>query len=184
MLDGKDKRILQLLDKDGRISLTEIGEDLGISHVSVSKRLEKLKDKLLQLKPALNFRELDYRIVLIFIETHDYETREEIIDKFSDCPRAILLMRITGEYNLLAMMLAESQDVIESEAGRCAIRCQPGIRKSEVITGEAPSKPTHIQYVPPDSKMKIAPCGDNCDECMRYDEGKCLGCPATKYYKI
>ncbi|KXB05464.1 hypothetical protein AKJ50_00925 [candidate division MSBL1 archaeon SCGC-AAA382A13] len=182
-MDDTDKKILQLLQKNGRMPLSKIGEKIGMSHVAVRKRMKKLQKELLQINPTLNFEKLNYRLTLISIETKNDKVREELIETFQNCPRTILLLKTTGEYNLLAIMLAENQNVQESEAGKCAIRTHPGIRKSEVNTGEAPIKPKNTQYTPPLTNKKTAPCGENCNQCQRYTEEKCLGCPATKYYR-
>ncbi len=183
MLDDKDKEILQLLQKDGRMSLSEIGEKIGMSHVAVRKRMKKLQEEVLQINPALNFEKLGYRLTLISIEAKDDEVRNELIEIFRECPRTIFLLKITGEYNLLAIMLAENQNVQESQTGQCAIRTHPGIRRSEINIGEVPIKPKNIQYAPPLKNKKTAPCGEICDQCQRYQEEKCLGCPSTKYYR-
>lgn len=44
-MDETNKAILRLLKENGRMSFTEIGEELGISRVSVKKRVEKLEEE-------------------------------------------------------------------------------------------------------------------------------------------
>ena len=183
MLDEKDREILRLLNEDGRMSLSKIGEEIGMSHVSVRERLKKLEDEILQVNPTVDFEEMGYRLTFVFVEAENDEIREEIIGVYRECPRTIFLSKITGEYNLLAIMFAENQDVQESELGQCAVRTRPGIRRSEVIVGESPIKPDHVQFNPPKSDREITPCGENCLACQRYKENKCIGCPATKHYK-
>lgn len=183
MVDEKDREILRLLQKDGRMSLSQIGEKIDMSHVSVRERLKKLKDEMLQIKPTVDFEEIGYRLTYVFVEAENDEVREEIIGIYRECPRTIFLSKITGEYNLLAIMFAENQDVQESELGQCAVRTHPGIRRSEVIVGESPIKPSHVQFDLPKADREITPCGENCSECQRYKENKCIGCPATKHYK-
>jgi hypothetical protein len=34
-----------------------------------------------------------------------------------------------------------------------------------------------------DKSREIAPCGVFCGNCKRYEANKCLGCPATKFYR-
>lgn len=182
-MDEKDKEIVRLLRKDGRMSYSKIGEEVDMSHVSVRKRLKNLQDEILEINPALDFEELGYRLTFIFVEAKNDKVREDIIEVYQDCPRTIFLSKITGEYNLLAVMFAENQDVQESELGQCAVRTQPGIRRSEVVVGESPIIPKNIQYTPPDTSEEKAPCGPDCSECERYKEGKCLGCPATVHYR-
>ena len=42
-IDEKDKEILRILRKEGRITLTELGKRVGLSPASVKSRLEKLE---------------------------------------------------------------------------------------------------------------------------------------------
>ncbi|MHA1149037.1 MAG: AsnC family transcriptional regulator [Promethearchaeota archaeon] len=182
-MDNKDKKILRLLQKDGRMSLSEIGEEIGMSHVSVGKRLNKLRESILKIAPMLNFKMLGYRVTIVLVEAKNDVVRETLMRLYENCPRTIFLTKITGDYNLLTIMLAENIDVQESELGQCAIRIHSGIRRSKVITGEVPVKPKYIPCIFPDMRRDKAPCGPNCSECKRYLEEKCLGCPATKYYR-
>ena len=41
MMDNTDKKLVSILQENGRTSLSEIGKTLGMSHVAVSKRLDK-----------------------------------------------------------------------------------------------------------------------------------------------
>ena len=44
-MDDTNKSILRLLRDNGRMSFTEIGEELGISRVAVQKRVKKLEEE-------------------------------------------------------------------------------------------------------------------------------------------
>ena len=43
VLDGIDRRILRVLQRDGRISLQELGERVGLSATPVARRLRALE---------------------------------------------------------------------------------------------------------------------------------------------
>ncbi|HDM22913.1 MAG TPA: AsnC family transcriptional regulator [Methanomicrobia archaeon] len=181
-LDEIDRKILSILKEDGRISLTELGEKIGMSHVGVKKRLDKLYD-VIKVSPVINLEDLKFRVILVSIETQNYENQKEIIEKFKNCPRILFILKTTGEYNTLIGMIAENKDVEESIKGSCSIRTLERIRRSEVEIGEL----VYPQYVQSSifgkSNSKKAPCGRKCSECLRYKEKKCLGCPATIYYR-
>jgi DNA-binding Lrp family transcriptional regulator len=42
VMDDINKKIISILQDDGRTSLSEIGKKVGFSHVAVRKRLENL----------------------------------------------------------------------------------------------------------------------------------------------
>ena len=44
-IDETTKIILRLLKDNGRMSFTELGEQLGLSRVAVKKRVEKLEEQ-------------------------------------------------------------------------------------------------------------------------------------------
>ncbi|WP_306118410.1 MULTISPECIES: Lrp/AsnC family transcriptional regulator [unclassified Roseitalea] len=44
-LDRLDRRIIEALQQDGRVSLTEIGKRIGLSQPAVSERVQKLHDR-------------------------------------------------------------------------------------------------------------------------------------------
>jgi hypothetical protein len=116
------------------------------------------------------------------VETH--ERLRELIDIFSKCPRTVFVTTTTGAYNVMTIMVAEDADTLNAILEVCSIRARKGIRRSEATIGEAPIIPKYLPIkIVPDKKMEIAPCGINCGKCLRYKNQKCLGCPATKYYR-
>ncbi len=47
-MDEVDKKIVSILQEDGRASLSSIGKELGMSHVAIRKRLKNLSEKLVK----------------------------------------------------------------------------------------------------------------------------------------
>jgi hypothetical protein len=39
------------------------------------------------------------------------------------------------------------------------------------------------EFVNTTKEDEVAPCGIDCGKCLRYEQRKCLACPATKYYR-
>jgi DNA-binding Lrp family transcriptional regulator len=183
-MDDVDKKIISFLQEDGRTSLSEIGRKLGLSHVSVRKRLKNLCESLVNVSADLNAEQLDLRIAIVSAEVETHERLRELIDIFSKCPRTVFVTTTTGAYNVMTIMVAEDADTLNAILEVCSIRAQKGIRRSEAVIGEAPVVPKYLPIkIVPNKEMEIAPCGVNCGKCLRYKNQKCLGCPATKYYR-
>ena len=183
-MDDVDKKLVALLQEDGRVSLVELGRKLGISHVSVRKRLSKLLEKMVNISAGLNGEELGLRIAIVNAEVESPKRLRELIKIFSKCPRMIFLTTITGAYNLMTIMVAEDSDTLNAIVEVCSVRAQKGIRRSEVVIGEVPVIPKYLPIkISPKKEMDDAPCGINCGKCLRYKMQKCLGCPKTKYYR-
>jgi len=186
MMDNTDKKLVSILQEDGRTSLSEIGKALGMSHVAVSKRLDKLiKANLVKISAGINSEATDTKVLFLGLETESMEVAENIKKKYEHCPRLLMFAPVTGSYNLFAMMIAEDTWSLESILGTCSMRTEPGIRKSETWFGNAPILPKFLQVnlAPYQTGTSKAPCKMDCEACKRYATNKCVGCPNTNTYK-
>ncbi len=185
-MDNTDKELISILRKDGRTSLSDMGKELGMSHVAVRKRLDKLvsDNKLLRIGAEVNSESLDMKLLFIALETENIDITEKLINKYKDCPRLVMLAPVTGRYNLFAVMVAEDTFSLESILGTCSIRTEDGIRRSETWFGNSPMIP---QYLPldlsPPGEDSHSPCGQVCKDCRRFKAEKCVGCPTSEVYR-
>jgi len=184
-MDEKDRKIISILQKNGKATLSEIAKEVGLSIMGVKKRLKKLMDNGVKIKALLDVEKLGIIIAIIAMEVESSEALERIIEKFKDCPRIIKFFVTTGGYNLFALIFAEDYHSLESVSlERCSLRSQPGIRRFEIYPVQ------RIYYdglldvkVTSDKSREIAPCGVYCGDCKRYLEDRCSGCPATRFYR-
>ncbi|NHI83617.1 MAG: Lrp/AsnC family transcriptional regulator [Candidatus Thorarchaeota archaeon] len=186
-MDNVDKKLVSILQRNGRKTLSEIGEELDMTHVAVSKRLHKLINdkKLVHITAGINAEMLDIKLLFMGIETENMEIAEHIKKKYKNCPRLVMLAPVTGRYNLFAVLVVEDTWSLESIIGTCSMRTEPGVRKSESWFGNAPAMPQYlgINLAPGEGDESKTPCGRNCGRCVRYNENKCVGCPPTLHYK-
>jgi len=183
-MDEIDKKIISLLQKDGRASFSSMGKELGLSHVAIMNRLRNLSERLIKVSAGLNAEYLGFRVAIVNAEVETPERLRELVEIFSKCPRIVFLTTTTGVYNLMTIMIAEDADTLNAIVEVCSVRARKGIRRSEATIGEAPVVPKYMPIKIATAKVDDdAPCGINCGVCMRYQEKKCLGCPATKYYR-
>lgn len=186
MMDNTDKKLVSILQANGRTSLSEIGKTLGMSHVAVSKRLDKLvKSNLIRISAGINSEAMDTKVLFLGLETESMEVAEKIQKKYANCPRVLMFAPVTGTYNIFAMMIAEDTWSLESILGTCSMRTEPGIRKSETWFGNAPLVPQFLplDLAPDQTGTTKAPCKSDCETCKRYTMDKCVGCPNTTAYK-
>ncbi len=185
-LDSKNKKLIQLLQKDGRNSLTDLGKQLGLSHVSVQKRLKKLIDKKqIHVSANLSSSKLEICYAVVLVEVDSYEQLKTMMEKFSKCPRLVFFGTMTGAYNIIAIIAAENQDVLQSVINVCSMRNEPGLRRSDVAIIDIPIRPQFIPFkIPIGKSEEPASCGRSCENCERLKENKCLGCPTTKWYEL
>ena len=186
-MDNVDKQLVTLLQEDGRKSLSEIGKKLEMSHVAVSKRLDKLvkTEKTVHVTAGVNAEKLDVKLLFMGLEVDNIEVADRIREKYEHCPRLLMLAPVTGSYNLMAVMAAQDTWSLQSIVGTCSMRTEPGVRRSESWFGNAPIVPTFLQLnlAPKATDGTKAPCKADCGSCKRYLDDKCVGCPPTSVYK-
>jgi len=187
MFDKVDRQILSQLVRDGRASYKRLGEVVGYTPMGVKRRVEKLLSQgVIRVSASLNVDALRLYTALIFLEIESGEALDRIMRRFEECPRIVYLFSLLSGYNLAALVIAEDRDTLESESmERCSLRSQEGVRRTEFYPiGEvlySPYLPIRIDLM--HRGLEIAPCGAECGGCSRYQAGKCVGCPATKFYR-
>jgi len=187
MLDEIDKKIISILIRDGRKTYKEIGDEIGYTIMGAKRRIQKmLSSGLIEISASLNVKKMNLHMALILLEMENRDSIVKCLERFRECPRIISMFTLLSGYNLAALIIAENMDTLESESmERCSLRCAEGVRRSEFY-------PIGSIYYHPYLKLRLnlftrirvkAPCGVDCSKCTRYMDEKCLGCPATKYYR-
>ena len=186
-MDQVDKKIITQLQTDGRTTLNELAKIIGYTSMGTKKRLEKLeKNGTIKISALLNPATLSLHPAIVMLEMENAQATQNLLDRFKDCPRVIQIFQTMGGFNLIALVLAENKETLESiSMEKCSMRSGPGIRRSEFY-------PISDTYFTPYLQVrenlahktnKAAPCRVDCDPCVRYAQQKCVGCPATSNYK-
>ena len=184
-MDEVDRTIISQLTKDGRTTLKDLAELVGFSSVGTKKRLDKLiENGILKVTSLLNLKELGMQAAIVLMEIESSEAMEKLLKRFEDCPRVVNIFKTMGGYNLVALVVAEDRDTLESiSVEKCSLRTSEGIRRSEFIPiGNIFYSPFLAlrEHLTHKEKTKT-PCNVDCITCKRY-KVECGGCPATSYY--
>jgi len=186
-MDSIDWKLIMELQSDGRKTFKDLGDAIGFTSLGAKKRVDKLLSKeIIDISALVNTDKLNLRLAMILLEIENAEAMRKIIDRYSKCPRIINFFTTMGGYNLIALVMAEDQATLESECvEKCALRSGEGIRRSEIylIGGvhHYPFMPLKADALRESADM--APCGVKCDECISFEDNKCVGCPALSYYR-
>jgi len=186
-LDDIDRKIISQLQIEGRATLEELAKNVGFTSMGVKKRLQRLiQQGAIKVSATINpfFFKLFPAVVLLEMESA--EAMQKLLERFKDCPRVIHIFKTIGGYNLIALVVAEDRDTLESiSIEKCSLRSSAGIRRSEFYPiGEihfSPFLPVR-EYLTHKGK-ETAPCNVDCKPCIRYTNGKCVGCPTTVHYR-
>ncbi|MFX1295448.1 MAG: hypothetical protein ACFFD2_11450 [Promethearchaeota archaeon] len=183
-LDTRNKNLINLLQEDGRNSLTGLGQIMNLSHVSIQKRLKKLcEKKQIHISANLSSKELELYFAVILVEVDSYKQLKALMEKYSECPRLVFFGTMTGAYNVISIIAAENQNILQSVINVCSMRSEPGLRRSDVFIIDIPLKPQYIPFkIPMEGEAEVGKCGTKCEQCERYLNNACVGCPGTKWY--
>jgi len=172
---------------DGRATLEELAKNVGFTSMGIKKRIEKLLEQdTIKISAMLNPFSLKLLPAVVLLEMESSEAAQNLLDRFEECPRVVYIFKTIGGYNLIALVVAEDQETLESiSMEKCSLRSSAGIRRSEFY----PIGDIHFSHFLPirehlTHKDKIiAPCNVDCATCVRYKRLQCVGCPATQHYR-
>jgi DNA-binding Lrp family transcriptional regulator len=186
-MDDVDRELITQLQKDGRVTFRALGEMTGYTSMGVKKRVDKLlSEKAIRISADISLKHFRLCAAIVLIETDGPETMHRLLKRFKDCPRVVHMFTTVGGYNLIALVIAENQETLESiSMEKCSIRSEKGIRRSEFY----PIR--DIRYAPylaireylTHKGLTVPPCNVDCRQCERYKSENCVGCPATVYYR-
>ena len=155
--------------------------------MGAKKRLEKLiKNGTIKISALINPSVLKLHPAFVMLEMESAEAMQDLLNRFEECPRVVEIFKTVGGYNLIALVVAETQETLESiSMEKCSLRCSRGIRRSEFypISETYFSPFLQIRESLAQQEKKTAPCKVDCDPCNRYESKKCVGCPTTVNYR-
>ncbi len=133
MVDSFDMKLIHELQKDGRQSYVDLAGKLGVVEGTVRKKIKRLLDRdIMRIIAVPNVRELGYGfITIIGLQVTTTELRK-VAEKLAKNPNICYLAYVTGRYDLIAFVMAESTEVhtriIEGE-----IMSSAGILRTETF---------------------------------------------------
>lgn len=117
VLDEKDRKILMILQKDGRESLTIIAKKVNLSIDSVHKRIKEMKRKgVFSAGIFIDPRVIGFPLVAdikIKLRNITERQKESFIEHLTDHPRVIELLSIMGDFDLTLVLIAEDTDELD-----------------------------------------------------------------------
>jgi Lrp/AsnC family leucine-responsive transcriptional regulator len=136
MLNNVDQRILEVLLKDARISLKELGQQVGLSSPSVSERLHRLEERgvIRGFTVDIDPQALGYQLQAI-VRIRPLPGKLQIVQKLiEDTPEFCECDKVTGEdcyvARLFVRSIAELDQVIDriadkAETNTAIVKAQP-----------------------------------------------------------
>ncbi len=135
-LDGKDIAILEALQADGRIPLSELGRKVGLSQPAMSERVKRLEDRgiIAGYGARLSADALGLGMTAIVRLKTAHEHIRDCLKAFNDLPHVIEVHRVTGEDCFIIKVVVPAPDklaLIVDAIGRFGAVTTSVVLKSE-----------------------------------------------------
>mgnify|MGYP002763444559 CR=1 FL=1 len=111
-MDGKDEKILSILEEDGRASYTEIAEKIDVSEGTVRNRVEKLKQDGVIERFTVDVNDSTQIQSFVSINVSTDREFKEILDDF---PVDVEIFELAGDIDILVKVSADSSEEINDK---------------------------------------------------------------------
>jgi Lrp/AsnC family transcriptional regulator for asnA, asnC and gidA len=122
-IDGLDRRLIQILQKDGRMPSKAIAAELGTSEFTVRRRLRRLlEDGTIRIVAVANPIDLGFEIAGNLKIKIDLKKTEEVLEKLKKIDALIWVALTTGgtdiDVDFIARSLREFKEIIFKQISR------------------------------------------------------------------
>lgn len=115
-LDPTDMLIVEIMQEDGRISVSELGRKIGLSQPATSERLKRLEERgvITGYGARINAAALGLGMMAVVRLRTTHEHIKPCLKQFSEMPQVIDVLRLTGEDCFLLKVLVPSPADLET----------------------------------------------------------------------
>jgi len=118
-MDQIDQNILYHLQHQARISMTELGKQVGLSQPAVTERVKRMEEKgiIEQYRTIVSPEKIGKQAAAYMpVQTRDCDA---FLDFCRSSPEVIECHRISGEYNYMLKIVTDSIQSLETFANKC-----------------------------------------------------------------
>jgi Lrp/AsnC family leucine-responsive transcriptional regulator len=180
-IEELDLQILEEMNKEGRVSITNIAKRINSSRPTVTSRLKEMrKEGVLNIAAGLDLQSLGYKMALVSLEVSGDQNRKKFLEVMGKCPRVQTIFRSSDIANIKVGVWGEDESSINS-----CIESFRDLANVRIVETEYLGTPIRGNVTLPVNlgDNEVAPCGKTCTMCSQYENEWCHGCPVTIYYK-
>lgn len=132
VLDEVDREILGLLRQDGRVSVSEMARELGLSRAAVGQRLQRLlRERIVTVNAMAHPMTHGYGESALIGVKVDHRL-SEVSEALAEVPEIYYVVTTTGRYDITAELMAKDmRHLLELSM---MIRGLPGVVSTEVLS--------------------------------------------------
>lgn len=134
-LDAIDRKMLNALQKDGRIAITDLAQAVGLSATPCARRLKRLEDEgfIRGYHAALDPKKVGCGLQA-FVQIRLGDHAEQIVEGFQAAvlrrPEVVACYAVTGSSDFLIHVMTSDLDALSEFTTRTLLR-MPGIRDTQ-----------------------------------------------------
>ena len=138
-LDPTDLSMIEILQEDGRISVSELGRRVGLSQPAASERLKRLEERgIIAYRALIDPAAVGLGMMAVVRVRTTHEHIRPCLKQFSEMPQIIEVLRLTGEDCFLLKVLVPTPSDLETIVDSIA---RHGAVTTSLVLRNEPAKP-------------------------------------------
>jgi Lrp/AsnC family transcriptional regulator, leucine-responsive regulatory protein len=139
-LDPTDLAIIEIMQADGRISVSELGRRVGLSQPAASERLKRLEERgiIEGYGARINAAALGLGMMAVIRLRTTHEHIRACLKQFSEMPDVVEVLRLTGEDCFVLKVLVPTPSELEAIVDTIA---RYGAVTTSLVLRSEPAKP-------------------------------------------
>ncbi|WP_267554459.1 Lrp/AsnC family transcriptional regulator [Rhizobium rhizogenes] len=115
-LDPTDMSMIEILQQDGRISVSELGRRVGLSQPAASERMKRLEERgvIAGYRAVIDPAAVGLGMMAVIRLRTSHEHIRPCLKQFSEMPEIIEVLRLTGEDCFLLKVLVPTAENLET----------------------------------------------------------------------
>jgi Lrp/AsnC family transcriptional regulator, leucine-responsive regulatory protein len=137
-LDPTDVAIIEAMQEDGRIAISELGRRVGLSQPATSERVKRLEERgiITGYTAKINPAALGLRMMAVIRLRTTHEHIQSCLKQFSEMPHVMEVLRLTGEDCFILKVFVPSPQELETIVD--AVARHGAVTTSLVLRSEPP----------------------------------------------
>jgi len=115
-MDTRDKKLISLLLENARASTSDLARRMGLSRTTIQERIKKLEARGIITGYTIKLSsEMENKVLTSHVTVQiDPKTENSVIQQIKKIPAANSLYTISGEFDLIVILRAESTTELDS----------------------------------------------------------------------
>ena len=136
-MDDLDRKIIELLQVNGRASNARIARDVGVSEGTVRRRLRRLvQDEIIRVVAVPDPDKMGYNTVALIGIQSDPDKIDDVAERLAELPEVQYVSLTTGSFDIFMWVALPNSEELGNFLRR-KVGLTPGIRRTETFVNLA-----------------------------------------------